>query len=77
MLTDDVRARRLLCAKQAVPHLDQHLGLLTVDRCNRFCSGDPLNIVAELRATPHSERQGHLIDRDEEAAMERKKREGY
>jgi len=34
-------------------------------------------IVAELRDTHRSERQGRLIDSDEEAAMERKKREGY
>jgi sulfate adenylyltransferase subunit 2 len=37
----------------------------------------PAHIVAELRGTRHSERQGRLIDGDEEAAMERKKREGY
>jgi len=30
-----------------------------------------------LRATRRSEREGRLIDSDEEAAMERKKREGY
>jgi len=35
------------------------------------------DIVAELRDTRQSERQGRLIDTDEEAAMERKKREGY
>jgi len=34
-------------------------------------------ILAELHASRHSERQGRLIDSDEEAAMERKKREGY
>jgi sulfate adenylyltransferase subunit 2 len=37
----------------------------------------PGQIVAELRNARHSERQGRLIDSDEEAAMERKKREGY
>jgi sulfate adenylyltransferase subunit 2 len=37
----------------------------------------PAAIVAELRGTHHSERQGRLIDSDEDAAMERKKREGY
>ena len=37
----------------------------------------PAHIVAELRATRRSEREGRLIDSDEEAAMERKKREGY
>jgi sulfate adenylyltransferase subunit 2 len=35
------------------------------------------DIIAELRASRRSERQGRLIDTDEEAAMERKKREGY
>jgi sulfate adenylyltransferase subunit 2 len=34
-------------------------------------------IVEELRQSRRSERQGRLIDNDEEAAMERKKREGY
>jgi sulfate adenylyltransferase subunit 2 len=34
-------------------------------------------IVTELRDTSRSERHGRLIDGDEEAAMERKKREGY
>jgi len=34
-------------------------------------------IVAEMRSTRVSERQGRLIDSDEAASMERKKREGY
>jgi len=34
-------------------------------------------IVAELRQSRRSERQGRLIDSDAEASMERKKREGY
>jgi sulfate adenylyltransferase subunit 2 len=37
----------------------------------------PAEVVAELRDTKRSERQGRLIDSDEDAAMERKKREGY
>ena len=37
----------------------------------------PKEIVEELRQSRQSERQGRLIDNDEEAAMERKKREGY
>ena len=37
----------------------------------------PAEIVAELRRSRQSERQGRLIDADQEAAMERKKREGY
>ena len=34
-------------------------------------------IIAELRRSRASERQGRLIDSDEPAAMERKKRQGY
>jgi sulfate adenylyltransferase subunit 2 len=34
-------------------------------------------IIAELEAARSSERQGRLIDNDETASMERKKREGY
>ena len=34
-------------------------------------------IVHEMLTTRVSERQGRAIDRDESAAMERKKREGY
>jgi sulfate adenylyltransferase subunit 2 len=35
------------------------------------------DIVAELRSSRASERQGRVIDRDETASMEKKKREGY
>jgi sulfate adenylyltransferase subunit 2 len=34
-------------------------------------------IIAEMQAARSSERQGRLIDGDETASMERKKREGY
>ena len=34
-------------------------------------------IIAEMRGARTSERQGRLIDTDEEASMEKKKREGY
>jgi sulfate adenylyltransferase subunit 2 len=34
-------------------------------------------VIAELEASPASERQGRLIDKDQVGAMERKKREGY
>ena len=34
-------------------------------------------IIAELRRSRASERQGRLIDNDETASMERKKRQGY
>jgi sulfate adenylyltransferase subunit 2 len=35
------------------------------------------DILAEMRASTRSERQGRLIDHHEAASMERKKREGY
>ena len=35
------------------------------------------DIIAEMRASTTSERQGRLIDVDESASMEKKKREGY
>jgi sulfate adenylyltransferase subunit 2 len=35
------------------------------------------DVLAEMRATRFSERQGRLIDSDESASMEKKKREGY
>jgi sulfate adenylyltransferase subunit 2 len=34
-------------------------------------------VLAEMRASRSSEREGRLIDHDDSAAMERKKREGY
>ena len=34
-------------------------------------------IIAEMRASTTSERQGRLIDTDEAGSMEKKKREGY
>ena len=35
------------------------------------------DIIAEMRASRTSERQGRLIDSDESASMEKKKKEGY
>ncbi len=35
------------------------------------------DVVAEMRSTKTSERQGRLIDNDETSSMEKKKREGY
>jgi sulfate adenylyltransferase subunit 2 len=34
-------------------------------------------VIQEMLLTRHSERQGRLIDHDEDASMEQKKREGY
>ena len=50
------------------------------------CRGTPVRrawlerlpeIIREMLLTTHSERQGRLIDFDEEGSMETKKREGY
>ena len=35
------------------------------------------DIIAEMRASTFSERQGRLIDKDEQSSMEKKKAEGY
>jgi sulfate adenylyltransferase subunit 2 len=40
-------------------------------------AASPADVVAELRGARQSERQGRLIDSDEDSSMERKKREGY
>ena len=37
----------------------------------------PADILSELQGSRYSERQGRLIDSDQEGSMERKKREGY
>jgi sulfate adenylyltransferase subunit 2 len=37
----------------------------------------PAEIIAEIRSSRNSERQGRLIDADRSASMERKKQEGY
>ena len=53
------------------------LGCYPLTGAIESAAATPSEIVAELRDTSRSERQGRLIDIDEEAAMERKKREGY
>jgi sulfate adenylyltransferase subunit 2 len=53
------------------------LGCYPLTGAIESAAATPSEIVAELRDTSRSERQGRLIDSDEEAAMERKKREGY
>jgi sulfate adenylyltransferase subunit 2 len=53
------------------------LGCYPLTGAIESAAATPADIVGELRGTRQSERQGRLIDTDEEAAMERKKREGY
>ena len=51
---------------------------ITIDVAYRFfATKRRAFIVAELRSARQSERQGRLIDADEDSSMERKKREGY
>jgi sulfate adenylyltransferase subunit 2 len=53
------------------------LGCYPLTGAIESAAATPAEIVAELRDARRSERQGRMIDTDEEAAMERKKREGY
>ncbi|MGH7114758.1 MAG: sulfate adenylyltransferase subunit CysD [Stellaceae bacterium] len=53
------------------------LGCYPLTGAIESAAASPAEIIAELRDTRGSERQGRLIDGDEDAAMERKKREGY
>jgi len=53
------------------------LGCYPLTGAVESAAATPADIVGELRGTRQSERQGRLIDTDEEAVMERKKREGY
>ena len=55
-----------------------HARLLSADRRDRVATPTrSTTIIAEMRAATTSERQGRLIDSDEAASMEKKKREGY
>jgi len=53
------------------------LGCYPLTGAIESAAATPAEIVTELAQSRRSERQGRLIDSDEEAAMERKKREGY
>jgi sulfate adenylyltransferase subunit 2 len=53
------------------------LGCYPLTGAIESAAATPWDILEELRQSRQSERQGRLIDNDEEAAMERKKREGY
>lgn len=53
------------------------LGCYPLTGAMESTASTPVEIVVELRDVRRSERQGRLIDNDQEAGMERKKREGY
>ncbi len=64
-----------------VPHLRRvrfrSLGCYPLSAAVESDASDIDSVIAELRSSRASERQGRLIDADETASMERKKREGY
>jgi sulfate adenylyltransferase subunit 2 len=53
------------------------LGCYPLTGAIRSNAGTLPEIIAEMRASRTSERQGRLIDHDESGSMEKKKREGY
>ena len=53
------------------------LGCYPLSGAIRSAATDVPAIIAETLATRHSERQGRLIDHDQDGSMEQKKREGY
>jgi sulfate adenylyltransferase subunit 2 len=53
------------------------LGCYPLSGAIESCADTVERIVAEMRSARVSERQGRLIDGDEAASMEKKKREGY
>ena len=53
------------------------LGCYPLSAAVKSSASDLEEIVAEMRTTRVSERAGRLIDQDQDASMEKKKREGY
>jgi sulfate adenylyltransferase subunit 2 len=77
MVDDD----RLPLRPGELPHMEQirfrTLGCYPLTGAIRSNASTLPEIVAEMRASRTSERQGRLIDHDESGSMEKKKREGY
>ena len=53
------------------------LGCYPLSAAVKSAAANLEEIVAEMRTTRVSERAGRLIDQDQDASMEKKKREGY
>jgi sulfate adenylyltransferase subunit 2 len=53
------------------------LGCYPLTACMESNAANVDEIIIEMLGSMQSERQGRLIDHDEAASMERKKREGY
>jgi sulfate adenylyltransferase subunit 2 len=78
IMVDDDRLRLL---PDEVPRTEtvrfRTLGCYPLSGAIRSQATDVPGIIAEMLATRVSERQGRLIDHDEDGSMEQKKREGY
>lgn len=78
ILVDDERMPKEL-AKNAKEELVRFrtLGCYPLTGAINSSASNVLEIIEELLLSKTSERQGRLIDTDEEASMEKKKKEGY
>jgi sulfate adenylyltransferase subunit 2 len=78
IMVDD---ERLPLAPGETPRMERvrfrTLGCYPLTGAIRSDAGTLPEIIAEMRASRTSERQGRLIDHDESGSMEKKKREGY
>ncbi len=78
IMVDD---ERLPLAPGEAPRLERvrfrTLGCYPLSGAIRSDADTLADIIAEMRASTTSERQGRLIDHDESGSMEKKKREGY
>jgi sulfate adenylyltransferase subunit 2 len=78
IMVDD---ERLPLLPGETPHMKRirfrTLGCYPLTGAIRSDAGTLPEIIAEMRASRTSERQGRLIDHDESGSMEKKKREGY
>jgi sulfate adenylyltransferase subunit 2 len=78
IIVDDAR---LPLAPGEVPRLEsvrfRTLGCYPLSGAIRSQAANLSDIIAEMRNSHTSERQGRLIDHDESGSMEKKKREGY
>ena len=78
IMVDDDRMRLQAGEQPVMKHVRfRTLGCYPVTGAVASQATNVMEIVHELRTTRQSERQGRAIDRDENAAMERKKRNGY
>ena len=77
MFSDHLAERPVPAAAQIKASEASALWMLFPDGSDSVAAATSAEIVAEVRDTRRSERQGRLIDDDGEAAMERKKRGGY